>query len=112
MNESILYTVKTLLGPNADDPHFDAELIPLINSEFWKLWSRGVGPSTPFRIEDASSIWSDFMDEIEYFESVKTCVYIGTKLKFDPPTQTSHLQAMESEYKELQDRLQMECDNT
>ncbi len=112
MNESILYTIKTLLGPNVEDPHFDTELIPYINTEFWKLWDRGVGPASPFKIEDASSIWSDFMDTVEHLEAIKTCVYYGVKLKFDPPTQTAHLQAMKEEYAELQYRLQTDCDKT
>lgn len=112
MDESILYTIKTLLGPNAEDPHFDAEIIPLVNKEFGKLWDVGVGPSTPFTIEDASSIWSDFADNHGLCEAVKTLVYYGVKLTFDPPTQTSHLQAMKEEYKEIQYRLHLNCDNT
>lgn len=112
MNESILFTIKRMLGPTAEDEHFDAEIIPLINKEFWKLHDIGVGPEEVFSIEDASSVWSDFMTNIKLFEPVKTFVYYGVKLIFDPPTQTSHLQAMKDDYKEYECRLNMVCDKT
>ena len=112
MDESILYTIKAMLGPTAEDEHFDAEIIPLINKEFWKLRDIGVGPTTVFKIEDSSSVWSDFMSDIDLFEPIKTFIYYGVKLTFDPPTQTSHLQAMKDDYKEYECRLHIACDKT
>jgi hypothetical protein len=112
MDESILNSIRRMLGPTAEDEHFDAEIIPLINKEFWKLRDIGVGPDKTFSIEDSTSVWSDFMENIELFEAIKTFIYYGVKLIFDPPTQTSHLQAMKEDYKEYESRLHMACDKT
>ena len=62
--ESILTSIKKLLGIAEEYDHFDSDLILHINSVFCTLTQLGVGPATGFRIEDDSSIWSDFVDRV------------------------------------------------
>ena len=55
--ESILTSIKKLLGITEEDEHFDPDLIMHINSVFTILTQLGVGPSEGFRIEDESATW-------------------------------------------------------
>ena len=86
MEESILTSVKKLLGMPKDYTAFDMDLIMHINSTFMILTQMGVGPENGFRIEDDGAVWSDFIPEDDLrFESVKTYIGLKARLMFDPP---------------------------
>lgn len=97
MNNSILTTIKLLLGIEESCKDFDAELIPLINTQFMFLRQIGVGPMEGFSIEDATLNWSDFINEIQNYEAVKTYIHLRVKLVFDPPSSSAVIDA----YKEV-----------
>ena len=61
--ESILTSIKKMLGIDADYKHFDADLIMHINSVFSILTQMGVGPTNGFSITDATEKWTDFISE-------------------------------------------------
>ena len=50
MDESILNSIKKLLGIAEFDTSFDQDIILDINTIFGILWQMGVGPASPFRI--------------------------------------------------------------
>ena len=103
--ESILNSVKQLLGINEEDTHFDLDIIIHINSIFATLNQMGVGPETTFSITDESTIWSEFTDEDVDFSNVKTYMFLKVKLIFDPPASSSVLSAIERQISELEWRL-------
>lgn len=106
MYESILISIKKLLGIAEDYEHFDPDLIMHINTVFMILHQMGVGPKeTPFMIEDANAIWDDFIKDVKDLQPVKTYIALKVKLVFDPPTSSSHLQAINDTIKELEWRL-------
>jgi hypothetical protein len=82
--ESILTSIKKLLGIAEDYTHFDNNIIIHINSVFMTLTQLGVGPSEGFFIEDESAIWSDFIPESNKLQAVKSYMFIKVKLMFDP----------------------------
>jgi hypothetical protein len=84
--DSILTSIKKMLGIEADYTHFDPDIIVAINSAFMFLYQLGVGPVTCFSITDAAPIWTDFLGTNIDLESVKTYTYFKTRLMFDPPT--------------------------
>lgn len=109
--ESILTSIKKMLGLTEEYEHFDVDIVMHINSTFRVLHQLGVGPSKAFRITDASAIWSDFIDEdCEGFDEVKTYVYQRVKLLFDPPLSASHLTALKESIAEFEWRLQVETE--
>ena len=61
--DSILTSIKKLLGIAEDYTHFDDDIIIHINSAFSSLNQLGVGPSCGFHIEDDSETWNDFFGE-------------------------------------------------
>ncbi len=104
--ESILDTIKRLVGVCEDDNNFDTDIVVGINTAFGVLCQIGVGPEEGFAISDASSKWSDFITENNSkFEMVKTFVHLKTKLLFDPPLSSSVLSAMNETLNELEWRL-------
>lgn len=102
--DSILLSVKRMLGGlDEENKYFDLDLIIYINSIFTVLAQVGVGPSTPYKIVDATDEWSDF--ECYELEAVKEYIYLKTKLTFDPPSSGSVMQAFKERANELEWRL-------
>lgn len=103
--ESILGTIKKLLGSPDEDVSFDADIIFHINTALSILTQEGIGPKNGFRIYDESFTWSDFIGDDPRLETVKSYVYFKVKLMFDPPTNTTVLNAMQQMCSEMEWRL-------
>lgn len=105
LEESILISIKSMLGPTYDDDSFDTDIIIHINTAFTTLRQLGVGPEKGYRIKSADNKWSEFVKDEEMLDSVKTYIYLKTKLVFDPPLNGTLLEAFERQIKELEWRL-------
>lgn len=101
MIDSILDSVKKLLGPSEDYDAFDEDIILHINSAFGRLCELGVGPPSPFFIKDSSATWDDFVTT-ESLHQVRRYVVLYVKRIFDPPANSVIMQA----YKEEIDKLE------
>lgn len=110
MQESILTSIKKLLGITEEYDHFDADIIMDINSVFMVLMQLGVGPEDGFSISDDSAVWSDFLSDATWFEAVKSYVHLKVKLIFDPPQSGTLLNAMEKQVSEFEWRCMEEAD--
>ena len=108
--ESILTSIKKLLGITEDCEDFDSDLIMHINSVFMILTQMGVGPKTGFRIEDKSDEWIDFTSDDLTIESVKTYMHLKVKLVFDPPLSSTVVDCMKQMISELEWRLNVAVD--
>lgn len=82
--ESILTSIKKLLGITEDYKQFDADIIMHINSVFADLAQMGVGPSKGFAIWDDTAIWDDFVSDDMLLQSVKSYMNLRVKILFDP----------------------------
>lgn len=105
MNESILISIKKLLGIAADYTAFDADIIMHINSVFMILNQLGVGPETGFRIEDDLAVWNEFITADDNLDAVKSYTYLKVKLLFDTPINSAVIKANEQLINELEWRL-------
>lgn len=104
--ESILTSIKKLLGIAEEYEHFDNDIIMHINSVFMILTQLGVGPSKGFMITDSSASWDDFLPEGgEKLQAVKTYMYMKVRLMFDPPTSSAVMESMNRMINELEWRL-------
>lgn len=111
--ESILTSIKKLLGITEDYEHFDQDIIMHINTVFMTLTQLGVGPAEGFFIEDKSYYWSDFVTPgTPEAEAVKTYVYLKVRLLFDPPASSVVMDAMNRSISELEWRMNVAVDNT
>ncbi len=105
MTDSILTSVKHVLGLTEEYTAFDIDVIMHINSALATLFELGIGPETGFQIEDADATWTEFLGATPTLNSVKTYVYLRVRLLFDPPATSYHLSSMKEQIDELQWRL-------
>lgn len=102
MTDSILKTIRGMLGPDEDYEHFDSQIIPHINAAFSRLCRLGVGPELPFKITGPDEKWSDFIDS-GYQEEAKEYIFLKVKTVFDTSTiNSSVLSAYNERIKELE----------
>lgn len=110
MKDSILISIKKLLGLTADDTAFDMDIIMHINSVFMILRQLGIGPEEGFKIEDKDATWDDYVDEEDNLEAVRTYIYLKVKLIFDPPLSSAVIEANKQMINELEWRLNNEVE--
>lgn len=109
--ESILISIKKLLGLDAYYTNFDTDIIMHINTVFMSLNQLGVGPSECFSIEDDIAVWSDFIKDNTNLEAVKSYIYLKVKLLFDPPLSTAVMEAIKQQISELEWRLNVQSES-
>lgn len=111
-NESILTSIKKLLGISEEYTHFDTDIVIHINSVFMVLKQLGVGPAEGYSIESADNNWTDFIPDasITKVNAIKSYVYLKVKLLFDPPLSSSVMEAMNRQISEFEWRLNVEVD--
>ena len=118
--ESILTSVKKLLGIDESYTHFDADLIMHLTLEkgrgyvsvFSILGQMGVGPKKGFAISGADEKWSDFLeDDPGRLALVKSYMHLKVRLLFDLPTASSAVDAMNRQISEFEWRLFVAADN-
>lgn len=103
--DSILTSIKKLLGITKEYTHFDADIIMHINSVFMDLTQIGVGPEEGFSIEDDTSLWTDFIADTNKFEAIKSYIYLRVKLLFDPPASSAVMESMKRDIDRYEWRL-------
>lgn len=110
--ESILTSIKKLLGIAEEYDHFDPDIIMHINSVFMVLTQIGVGPSEGFRIEDEGAVWSDFITDATKLQAVKSYVHLRVKLLFDPPLSSAVIESINRTISELEWRINVAAETT
>ncbi len=112
MSNSILNSTKKLLGIGADQTDFDLDVITHINTVFSILTDLGVGPENGFFIVDNTQTWNDYgIEDSVILNRVKTYMYVKVRLYFDPPTNSSLLEAMKQHAAELEWRLNVRAES-
>ena len=111
MEESILISIKKLLGLSEDYTNFDTDIIMHINTVFTTLNQLGVGPEEGFMIEDDTAEWNDFINDNKKLNAVQTYMYLKVKLLFDPPLNSAILEANKQTINELEWRLNVESES-
>ena len=110
--ESILTSIKKMLGIDEEYTHFDADVIMHINSVLMILTQLGVGPAEGFMIEDDTSTWVDFIPEANaaQLHAVKIYIYMKVKLICDPPLSSAVIESMNRQIAEFEWRLNVAVD--
>lgn len=111
MDESILNSIKKLLGIAEDYNYFDQDIIMDINAALMILTQLGVGPSKGFLITDDTDTWNDFVNNTN-LGSIQSYVYMKVKLMFDPPQNSFTVDSMTKLVNEFEWRLNVAADNS
>ena len=108
--DSILGTIKKMLGLDLEYNAFDQDIIVFLNSGFMKLQQIGVGPVSGFSIDGVGQRWEEFLPTGVMIEGAKTYLYLGVKMMFDPPGNSYVMEAMKQEKEELEWRLREQAE--
>jgi hypothetical protein len=106
---SILDSVKKLLGVDLEETHFDQELILHINSALMQLNQIGVGEDNVI-ITSNLNTWTSVLGTNVNLESAKMYVYLKVRLIFDPPTSAFVLDSIERQITQLEWRLNVQVE--
>lgn len=104
--DSILDSVKKLVGIVVEDTSFDTDLIIHINSVFTVLHQLGVGPSSGFSITNKDAKWTpDYLSVGSNIEVVKSYMVLRVKNLFDPPSSSFVMDAFKEQVAEFEWRI-------
>jgi hypothetical protein len=104
--DSILTSVKKLLGLSEDDDSFDQDILIHINSAIFTLQQLGIGPDEIFEVTSKDETFEDYLGEkTKQYQSVRLYLYYKTRLGFDPPTSATVTDSLNANVAELEQRL-------
>lgn len=110
MEESILNTIKIMLGIEKDYDVFDTEIISYINSSLFTLSQLGIGPEEGFSITGPDEVWTDVIHESSNLIAIQTFIKFKVQLMFDPPSNSFVVDSINKNIDELTWRLCLEAD--
>lgn len=112
MEQSILKSVKKMLGLDASYTHFDLDILMHINSAFATLNQLGIGPENGFAIEDDSAVWASFYGSDPRYNAIRTYVFLKVRFLFDPPQTQYLVSALHDQITEHETRLSIYREST
>ena len=108
MSNSVLLSIKQMLGISPEDTSFDVNVIMSINTALTTLMDLGLTEVEDQIVTGDNMTWDDLLGGRTDIEYVKTYVYQKVKMIFDPPTSTAAIDAMQRSISELEWRI---CNN-
>lgn len=111
--ESILNSVKKLVGLVPEFTEFDADILMNINAAIFTLRQLGVGPRKQFTVTNAEQTYADYLGkDCTETSQVKMYLYYKTKLAFDPPQSSLVAESIKEMIQEAEWRLQANVELT
>lgn len=110
-SESILVSVKKLLGIPEEVKVFDLDIMMNINAAIATLRQIGVGPNEGYTVTSKDETYEDYLGE-EFSETalVKMYLFHKTKLGFDPPQSSIAVEVIKEMIREDEWRLNVAVD--
>lgn len=101
MEDSILVSIKKLLGIDEAYTPFDTDVIIHINTYLGVLNELGIGVEG-FTVTDASQTWDEFLAGSKVsLNEAKTYLYLRVRQVFDPPESSALGAAIDKQIEEL-----------
>lgn len=110
---NVLITIKELLGISDLNTSFDNDVTVYINTALLNLKQLGVIKSNSTITITTDTKWDDLIKDLKWdeniakinLESIKTYLYLKSKIIFDPPTNPTVFNSFKETIKELEWRL-------
>lgn len=111
-NDSILNTVKKMLGIDDSYKVFDMDIIVSINSTLSTLYQLGITFDSDFIVMNECQKWSDIIKDKfkNRLAFIQQYVYLKVRVLFDPPTSSFVLDAYNKQISELEWRINVEIE--
>ena len=110
-SDSVLNSVKSMIGISADETVFDDQILIFINATLSTLEQLGV----PFKITpvavDSTRLYSDLLDDELLLGYIQAYMGVKSRMLFDTPPASTVVNALDNAAKEWEWRIMIECDN-
>ena len=110
MEESILISIKKVIGLASNDESFDEDLFMHINSAIDILRQLGVEIDPSFYLDDDMKTWDEMLPNSSKLQMIKTYLYMKVKKWFDPPQNGTTMDALNTSIAELEWRINVTVD--
>ena len=111
MDESILITIKKMLGIDSENTDFDFDIMMCINMALLNLLQLGIGPEEGFAVTSADQVWSDFLSDSNLLLAVPTYIHLKVKMIFDQQSMSSIMRDMcQAECEQLEWRMREQAE--
>lgn len=107
---SVLNTIKKLLGLDADDDSFDSDICVGINSAILTLSQLGLEGKEGFIVTSNEQEWSDYLNDNKLLSMAQQYIYLKTKMSFDPPQNSVVCENLKQIINELEWRIRSESE--
>ena len=112
MDDSILDSIKKLLGFDPDYTAFDTDIMIHIISTIMGLEQLGVGNNN-YQISSKDDTWGNYLAGTNInLEAVKSFIYLKVRLIFDPPATSFTIEAYQKQIAEYEWRLFLQAEQT
>ncbi len=100
-----------MLGMTEDYDAFDTDILVGINSVMLTLHQLGIGPEEGFSVTSEDETWGQLLGEENILLlPAQQYVFLKVRLIFDPPSASSHIEAMNKAISELEWRLTLQAE--
>ena len=110
LDQSILESIKEMLGIIEADKSFDAALCSHINATFTTLNQLDVGPEEGFMITGSEETWQQYTPELTLATMVREYIHAKVRMIFDPPASSVVSDAYNQRIAELEWRLNIQAE--
>lgn len=106
MGESILLTIKKLLGDGIEEDYteYDTDIMIQVNAALQIIWQLGVRMKRT-TIASRDDTWGDVFDDEHSAELSKNLIYMRSRLVFDPPNNSTVIESLKQSIAEYEWRL-------
>lgn len=110
--DSVLDSIKKLLGIEENYRHFDTDIAMHINSVLMTLDQLGIERKAGRSVTSYVDTWTDIFGDSPKVdvEVLKSYIYLKVRLLFDPPTSAFVLESIDRQIKEYEWRLNVQAE--
>lgn len=110
LDQSILESIKEMLGIIKEDDAFDSMLCSHINANFMTLNQLDVGLDAGFMITGKAETWRQFVDDVFLANTIREIICLRVRMIFDPPGSSVVADSYNSKIAELEWRLNVQAE--
>lgn len=110
LEQSILASIKQMLGLPIEVKAFDEEIAAHINSVFTILNQLDIGSDDGFMITGYNETWAEYVDNITLATMVREFIYLKVRMIFDPPASSVVSDAYNQRIAELEWRMNIQAE--
>ena len=108
VDDSILLSIKKMLGMEPEFTQFDPDIILHINTIIQVLYQIGLDIPDGFTVVDQNSLWTDYIKDPRYTKItslIKQYIFMRVRMIFDPPSSATLATSIQESINEMQWRI-------